>query len=600
MEREYLPLENYGVIGNLNTVALISNHGSIDYLCLPRFDSPTAFGALLDKEKGGYFCIQPELDDLSFKQLYLTDTAILVTRFFADEGIAELTDFMAVNPHSDTLVLIRKLVAIRGRLDFRVQCRPRFNYGRNGHTACKDQNGFVTFEDTEKDSLHLFSDIDLKVNGNDVDQTFTMNEGDTVCFVLQNKVREEDVKRQFHDYCMNCYRLTFNYWKEWVNQCTFTGRWVETVRRSSITLKLLTSAQHGSMIASPTFGLPENIAGRRNWDYRYAWIRDTAFTMFVFLRLGFMDDAMAFMNWVQNHCIAADMHLMYTVDGNAPKDEHELKHFEGYRGAKPVLVGNDAYHQRQLDIYGELIDTIYLYNKYGGQITYAFWQMLCKQIEHVCKNWQQPDHGLWEVRGEEREFLHSRLMCWVALDRAIKIAEHRSFPYPRERWQQIRDDIYMNIYNDFWNEEKQAYVQYKHADQVDASVLLMPLVRYVTPTDPRWLKTLAAIECDLKLDVLIYRYKNNKVNVDGLAGEEGTFTMCSFWYAECLAKSGEVDKANEVFAKILGYSNPLRLFSEQLSKRGEQLGNFPQAFTHLALISAALALNKAGDKPAMD
>jgi GH15 family glucan-1,4-alpha-glucosidase len=298
------------------------------------------------------------------------------------------------------------------------------------------------------------------------------------------------------------------------------------------------------------------------------------------------------MHWIEKHCIEKDMRLLYTWDGKVTPDEQELSHLAGYRGSKPVLIGNAAKEQKQLDIYGEMIDTIYLYNKFGGQITYGFWKNLARQIEYVCDHWKDPDQGIWETRDGKREFLHSRLMCWVALDRSIKIADHRSFPYPRERWYQVRDKIYVDIYENFWNEKKQSYVQYKGASHIDASVLLMPIVRFISPEDGRWIKTLEAVERELKLDVLIYRYRNSDIDTDHMGGDEGTFTMCSFWYAECLAKTGYTEKANEVFAKILGYGNPLRLFSEQLNKQGEQLGNFPQAFTHLGLISAAIAINK--------
>lgn len=591
-EQAYNRIEDYGIIGNLHTVALVSNHGSIDYLCLPWYDSPTVFGSLLDNEKGGQFYIRPKLDNLTYKQLYLTDSAILVTRFFADEGIAELTDFMPVDEDGGIMTIVRKVTAIRGDINFEIACRPRFNYGRHQHKASVAEPGRVLFEAENGEQLHLWTDVDLTLEGNDVAHSFTLKEKETVCFVLQNNIENSGFQTDFHNFCIDCYSQTYNYWKAWIDQCTFTGRWVETVRRSSITLKLLTSYKEGSVIAAPTFGLPETLGGHRNWDYRYTWIRDSSFVMYVFLRLGFMKDAECFMNWVEGHCIEADMHLLYTWEGKAIPDEEALDHFEGYKKSKPVLIGNKARDQKQMDIYGEMIDTIYLYNKFGGQITYNFWKSLVRQVEYVCDHWQEPDHGIWEVRSEKKEFLHSRLMCWVALDRAIKIAINRSFPYPRERWLKVRDEIYVDIYEGFWNEEKQAYVQSRHSDQLDASVLLMPLVRFISPKDWRWLKTLEAVERELKLDVLIYRYLNTDMNQDGLGGEEGTFTMCSFWYAECLAKTGQTEKANEVFAKILGYGSPIRLFSEQLSKRGEQLGNFPQALTHLGLISAAIAINK--------
>jgi GH15 family glucan-1,4-alpha-glucosidase len=591
----YERIEDYGVIGNLHTVALVSQAGSIDYLCLPEFDAPTVFAALLDKDKGGHFTIKPQLTNVSHKQIYLTDSAILVTRFFAEEGIAEITDFMPIDEEGGDVTIVRKVTAIRGDINFDLACCPRFNYAQTAHTCDIIGENRVAFKAEDKQELHLWSEISLTANTrHDVEHTFLLKENTTVCFVLQNNIVDSGFKEQFHTYCLGCYNRTYEYWKEWVKQSTFTGRWMETVRRSAITLKLLTSYQEGSVIAAATFGLPETLGGKRNWDYRYTWIRDTSFTMYVFLRLGYMKDAERYMQWVEKNCMTGEMHLMYTVNGNDVPEETELAHFSGYKNSGPVLIGNKAFKQKQMDIYGELIDTIYLYNKYGGHITFSFWQMLVKQINFVCEHWQDPDHGIWEIRGQQREFLHSRLMCWVALDRGIKIAESRSFPFDREKWFRIRDEIYLNIYNEFWCEEKQAYVQYRGGNTLDASVLLMPMIRFINPQDERWTKTMQAVERELKVDVLIYRYRNQEENIDGLGGEEeGTFTMCSFWYAECLAKAGHVDKANEVFAKTMGYASNLRLFSEQLSKSGEQLGNFPQAFTHLGLISAALELSKA-------
>jgi len=595
METAYKRIEDYGIIGNLHTVALVSCVGSIDFLCLPRYDSPTVFAAMLDKDKGGHFTISPQFTNATHKQIYLTDSAILVTRFFADEGIAEITDFMPVDEDGGIMTIVRKVTAIRGDITFDVRCKPRFNYAQTNHTVETTDENRTVFKTEDGDELHLWADVAVKTNNNDIEDAILLKEGTTVCFVLQNNIKDSGFKSDFHHYCLDCYNRTYEYWKHWVSKSTFNGRWIETVRRSAITLKLLTSYHYGSVMASATFGLPETLQGKRNWDYRYSWIRDSSFTMYVFLRLGYMQDAENYLRWIEENCLTDDMHIMYNVEGKHVDKETELKHFEGYKKSRPVTVGNDAFEQTQMDIYGELIDTIYLFNKYGGHITFSFWQSLEKQIDFVCEHWQDTDHGLWEIRGEKRAFLHSRLMCWVALDRGIKIAENRSFPYDRLKWLAVRDEIYLNIYNDFWNEEKQAYVQYLGGNTMDASVLLMPMVRFMTPTDARWIKTLEAVERELKVDVLIYRYRNNELNIDGLGGEEeGTFTMCSFWYAECLAKAGETDKANEVFAKILGYANPLRLFSEQLSKRGEQLGNFPQAFTHLGLISAALALE---DKP---
>lgn len=403
----------------------------------------------------------------------------------------------------------------------------------------------------------------------------------------------EDQKGQdLEFYKKDAYHQTRDFWVKWVNKTSYKGRYSELIQRSAITLKLLTSAEFGSVVAAPTFGLPEAIGGNRNWDYRYTWIRDAAFTMYAFLKLGFYDEATAFIDWIFNLCQKIDLQLVYQIDGNSELHEKELKHLEGYHSSKPVRIGNEAATQLQIDIYGELIDTVYIYNKSYKPITYEFWTLIEKQIAQVIKNWKKADHGIWEIRSEKKQFLHTRLMCWVAMDRAIKIAEHRSFPYPENEWHQVRSDIYKDIYHNFWNEKRGAWVQYKGADHVDASVLLMPLTHFISPIEPRWLSTLKAIDDELLVDVLVYRYNNGMTKIDGLEGEEGTFNMCSFWFIEALAKSGELERAVENFEKMIGYSNHLLLFSEELGRKGEHLGNFPQAFTHLALISAAVELNK--------
>ncbi|MGB5977499.1 MAG: glycoside hydrolase family 15 protein, partial [Cyclobacteriaceae bacterium] len=308
-------------------------------------------------------------------------------------------------------------------------------------------------------------------------------------------------------------------------------------------------------------------------------------------------EAEHFMDWIRQRLENGDeLQLMYAVDGDKDLQEHTLDHLEGYKGAKPVRIGNGAYQQNQMDIYGEFIDTVYLYNKHGGSISYQFWKKLEKQVEYVCDNWQKKDHGIWEVRSQEQEFLHSRVMCWVALDRALRIARDRSFPSDTRRWKKERDAIYQDIYDNFWNEEKQAYVQFKGADVLDASALLLPLVRYMSSSEPRWVSTIEKIKEELISEPLVYRYKVEGTETDGLEGDEGTFSICSFWYVECQARMGKLDDAILNFEKMLGYANHLGLFSEQLGLDGSQLGNFPQAFTHLSLISAAYQIDKQRNK----
>lgn len=597
-ERSYQRIDNYGIIGNLETVALVSLTGSIDFMCFPRFDSPTIFASLLDSRQGGYFSVEPQMGEYSSKQLYIPGTAILLTRFFSESGIAELTDYMPLQPVEEEAdsTIVRKIKAIRGNITFKVHCAPRFDYAAASHdTVLRKRKNEVIFTAVKDGNvqLRLIADVPLQLKRKDGYAEFTLKESETAHVVLQ-AVRK-DHKAAFAGieyYARDTYHQTITKWREWVGKSTYRGHYGELITRSAITLKLLTSARYGSVVAAATFGVPETLGGSRNWDYRFTWIRDAAFTMYAFLKLGFYDEATAFMAWISSLCSESRLQLLYQIDGNKCGGEKTLKYLEGYKGSKPVRVGNAAATQHQLDIYGELIDTIYIYNKSYKPITFAFWILISQQVECVVADWKMADHGIWEIRNEERQFLHSRLMCWVAMDRAIKIAEHRSFPYPEAQWQAVRDEIYNDIYHNFWNEEIGAWVQYKGARTVDASALLMPLTHFITPMEPRWLSTMKVIDRELRLDVLIYRYRNHLEGIDGLDGEEGTFNMCSFWYIEALAKCGEIDLAVESFEKMIGYANHLGLFSEELGMKGEHLGNFPQAFTHLALISAAMEINK--------
>ncbi|MDY0904108.1 glycoside hydrolase family 15 protein [Pedobacter sp. CFBP9032] len=592
-KRPFQPIENYGIIGNLKTVALVSLNGSIDFMCAPKFDSPSVFATMLDSQRGGFCAIEPDLENLTTKQLYFPGTAILLTRFFSDDGIAELTDFMpvATGNKSSTSAIVRHIKTVRGSIKFKFSCIPRFGYSESDYEVIKDNDQLIFSCEKEKLNIKIAANVPLVVRKKNGYAEFILEEAETATIVLEF-LKPEEQGEELSFYENDAYHETKEFWVKWINKTSYNGRYSELIRRSVITLKLLTSAEFGSVVAAPTFGLPEALGGDRNWDYRFTWIRDAAFTMYAFLSLGFYDEATAFIDWIFGLCQKIDLQLIYQIDGNPDIDEKELKHFEGYQQSKPVRIGNAAANQVQIDIYGELIDTIYIYNKSYKPITYQFWTLIEKQIGQVIKNWKKPDHGIWEIRSEEKEFLHTRLMCWVAMDRAIKIAEHRSFPYPEKEWHEIRSEIYNDIYNNFWNEKLNAWVQYKGAKHVDASVMLMPLTHFISPMEPRWLSTMKVIEKELLLDVLVYRYRNGFKKIDGLEGEEGTFNMCSFWYIESLAKSGELDKAVEYFEKMISYSNHLLLFSEELGKKGEHLGNFPQAFTHLALISAAVELNK--------
>lgn len=592
----YHPIENYGVIGDLNTVALVGKNGSIDFLCFPDFDSPSVFARILDDEKGGYFQIEPVSQERRENQLYLSDTNILFTRFLLEDGVAELSDYMPIEEERVIPNLVRRVKAVRGEIEFRMTCQPAFNYASSAHRV-EIEDGQVIFSSLGEDGLQfrLHSDLPLEVQNGSVSATFTLKGGESAAFIFEEIIHGRESPCDLADYVSRTFKRTVNYWHDWIQASTYNGHWMSEMNRSALILKLLTSQKYGSMVASPTFSLPEVIGGERNWDYRYNWIRDSAFMVYALIRLGFTSEANDYLDWVCRYVEDLNpdgsMQIMYKLDGGTVMEEKVLDHLEGYRGSSPVRVGNQAYQQLQLDIYGELLDAVYLVNKYGNPISQGLWDRVKKLVSFVIGHWDLPDEGIWETRGGKRHFLFSRLMCWVAVDRALRLAEKRSFPAPDQDWRKVRDQIYQDIYENFWDEERGAFLQSKEGSALDASSLLMPLVRFISPTDPQWLSHLEAIEEELVYDSLVYRY-SSEVTPDGLEGKEGTFSICTFWYVECLSRAGQLQKARFYFEKMLGYANHLGLYAEELSPQAQNLGNFPQAFTHLALISAAYDLNR--------
>ncbi len=605
----YQPIENYGMIGDMHTVALVAIDGSIDWLCIPKFDSPSVFGAILDDEKGGRFKIAPVGDDVTCKQFYWPETNVLVTRFLAPDGAAELTDFISVGradsggPHRHQL--IRRLTVVRGTLKFRMECQPAFNYARDAHETQMTNEG-ASFVSPSL-ALGLASSVPLERRGSGAFADFTLREGHSAVFVLRHLSPDVGCGMCLSpEEAEELFRRTVDYWHRWIGKCKYTGRWREKVYRSALALKLMTYEPTGAIVAAPTCSLPEEIGGERNWDYRYTWIRDSAFTIYAFLRLGFTEEAERFMHFLSHLCAEpredGSLQIMYGIDGRKKLTEEVLDHLDGYMGSKPVRIGNGAYDQLQLDIYGELMDAVYLFNKHGAPISYDLWTSLRQLVDWVCDNWHRKDEGIWEVRGGPQEFVYSKLMCWVAVDRAIRLADKRSFPAPRERWLKVRDEIYTDILEKGWNEQRQAFVQYYGSDSLDAANLMMPLTFFMSPTDPRMLKTIDATllspeKGGLTANSLVYRY-NVEETADGLAGEEGTFNICTFWLVEALTRAGRHDRARLreariMFERMLGFANHVGLYAEETGHRGEGLGNFPQAFTHLALISAAFNLNRA-------
>ena len=507
----YEPIENYAVIGDLNTAALVSVGGSMDFLCFPRFDSPTIFAALLDDEKGGHFRIAPLSGEFKTKQRYFPDTNILLTRFLGSSGVAEVSDFMALEHLSDNHRVVRRVKVVRGEIRFRMECAPRFDYGRAGHRLEKRPQEFLFIpEKRDLSALRLRADVPARCANGRVAAEFVLRAGQCASFVLEEAREGEESPSQNPDYVSASFKETMNYWLAWVARSQYRGRWREMVNRSALALKLLTSQPHGSIVAAPTFGLPESIGGPRNWDYRFTWIRDASFTLYALMRLGYREEARAFMRWMELRCrdLKPDhpLQVVYRIDGNRDLPEEILTGFEGYKKSSPVRIGNEASHQLQLDIYGELMDSAFIYDKHDEPISYNFWLNLSSLVEWVCDNWRKPDDGIWEIRGGRRSFLYSRALCWVALDRAMKIAQNRSFPAPLVRWHRVRDQIYKSVYGDFWNPWMRSLVQYRGAKTVDASSLLLPLIRFISPTDPLWQSTFRAIESTLVEDSLVYRY----------------------------------------------------------------------------------------------
>ena len=484
----FQPIESYGVIGNMQSIALVGMNGSIDFLCYPNFDSPTVFAALLDDDKGGRFEIRPQLSNMRVRQLYLPETNILITRFLAEEGVAELTDYMPIEHDGEQPnEIVRTVSVIRGNVRFEMHCQPRFNYAAGKHELHMSER-CATFRPTDSTfpPMSLYTTVALEQQSHDVRCAFTLKAGETANFILgADRAKGQPpemvlVGRRFFD--------TAQFWKSWISKSNYKGRWREMVQRSALLLKLLISRKHGSIIAAPTFSLPESIGGVRNWDYRFTWLRDAAFTLYALIRLGFIDETEAFIEWLKDRLSddaqRGPLQVMYGLDGRQKLDEISLDHLCGYENSRPVRIGNAAYEQLQLDIYGEFMDSMYLANKYGHAASHGGWQNVHRILDWLGKNWQRPDEGIWEVRGGPREFLHSRVMCWVAFDRALRLALKRSLPGPLGVWQRMRDEIRNDIFTNFWNDKLQAFVQTKGTNDLDASALLMPMMRFISPVDP--------------------------------------------------------------------------------------------------------------------
>lgn len=588
-KNDYPPIENHAIIGDLKTAALVELNGSINFFCFPNFDSPSVFTQLLDVNKGGFFKIHPTSNDVRYKQFYHSSTNVLLTRFLTPNGIGEVTDFMVVGTPEGTNVLVRKINSIYGDLTFELECAPAFQYAEQEHNIKQLSNTEVRFVEQggENASMRLICSEHLKIKNKSVVSTFEVKQGEVAYIILEcghNNIIDRD---HLSELAEQMYNDTVDYWQNWLKKCTYTGDYKSMVFRSALVLKLLISNQYGAMVAAPTFSLPEEPGGYLNWDYRYSWIRDVSFSIYTLLSLGFDEEANHYFKWIEKISAKAQkeekpLNIMYTISGEENLQERFLKQLEGYNKAQPVRVGNAAYEQMQMDVYGELLNAIHLYDKYCESITYALWEDIQRILNWLVQHWQDKGHGIWEERGERQSFLVSRLMEWVALDRGIKIATHNSFPMPND-WIEIRDKLFNKILNNFWNEELQSFVKEENTACVDGAILLMPIMNFISGRDDKWRSTMKKIEADLATDTLVFRR---------MYQEEGFFVACSFWYIECLTRQEEFEKAHEYFEKMLGYSNHVGLYAEEIGHQGEHLGNFPQALSHLALINCALYLDK--------
>ncbi|WP_020576182.1 glycoside hydrolase family 15 protein [Actinopolymorpha alba] len=600
----YPAIEDHALIGDLQTAALVATDGTIDWFCAPRFDSPSIFAALLDRRRGGSFRISPTGTNYVTRQLYLPGTPIVVTRFLSADGVGEVIDFapIAGDQATDRHRLVRMVRVVRGQMRFRLDCEPRFNYGRDPAQIEVTSDGAVFRSPAMTMNVcasrlpnhRLVREEDVHRTEHGIQLVADLAAGDIGGVVLETSPAEPVHLIQPRE-LVELFEQTRTFWRSWIGRSRYRGRWREMVERSAMTLKLMTYAPTGALVAAPTAGLPEQIGGERNWDYRFTWVRDASFSVYALLGLGFTAEAQAFLRWLNNRVRDAaedsgPLQIMYRIDGSPHLTEEILDHFEGYKGSSPVRIGNAAADQLQLDIYGEALDSLYLADTHDLRMSHKAWQHTNALVEWLCDHWDQPDDGIWETRGGRQNFVYGRLMSWVAFDRAIRLAQSRGRPANISRWTDMRDKIYHQIMTHGFHDKREAFVQNYTNDVLDASLLYMPLVDFIGPTDPMWQSTLRAMDEELVSDSLVYRY-DPIASPDGLRGSEGTFTMCTFWYVDALARSGRLEEARLTFEKMLTYDNHLGLYSEEIAPTGEQIGNFPQAFSHLSLISAAMNLD---------
>ncbi len=595
---DYKNLEDYGIIGNLSTCALVGKDGSIDWCCFPHIESTSVFAGILDAQRGGHFTIQP-LESFKSSQEYVPNTNVLKTIFHVESGVVTLTDFMPMDildkdSEENLQIILRNIKCEEGTSKLELNFKPRFDYARSKTTL--KISGQNVLASSKKEMAFLTGSIPLIKKDNCVKTDFQIQAGESIWFALQYNHRNPFPL----DMCNTMLQNTIDYWEEWRHhceddRCVFQGPWHNLITRSGLVLKLLTHSDTGGICAAPTTSLPEEIGGIRNWDYRYTWIRDASFTVQALYNLGHIQEAKQYLKWFQNICLKsgdpADIQIMYGLHGESDLEERELNHLSGYRESKPVRIGNGAAKQKQLDIYGELIQAIYDTSRYGEELSDEIWGFIQQILDYVCDVWDTPDAGIWEMRGEHKHFVYSKLMCWVALDRGIRMTAHKEAGKHVARWQSVRETIRIALLQKGFNEKLNSFVQAFESDNLDATSLLIPIMGFLPFKDSRVQGTINATLKNLATEKgLVYRYKS----ADGLPGGEGIFVLCTFWLINSLILSNRIDEAESIFQTVLSYVSPLGLLAEEIDPNtGKQLGNFPQAFSHIGLINSALYLGRA-------
>jgi GH15 family glucan-1,4-alpha-glucosidase len=591
----HVRIEDYALIGDCQTAALVGRNGSIDWLCWPRFDSAACFAALLGTPENGFWRISPAAGAAAVSRRYRPDTLILETEFETADGAATLVDFMPVR--TSQCDLVRIVVGRRGRVAMESEGVLRFDYGASVPwvTLSADRKSLRAV--AGPDLARLTSPVPLSNRDQKTCARFEVAAGERVAFVLTYAAshledpRETDAEKALSG--------TEAFWKDWSARCKVGGKWADAVRRSLITLKALTYAPTGGIVAAPTTSLPEKIGGVRNWDYRYCWLRDATLTLLALMNAGYYDEARAWREWLLRAAAGRpeQMQIMYGIAGERRLPELEIPWLPGYEGSEPVRIGNAAAAQLQLDVYGELIDTLYQACKGGLTRHDEAWRLQRALLEHLATAWVQPDEGMWEVRAPPRHFTYSKIMAWVAFDRAVKMIEHFGMPGPVERWRELRRRIHVDVCRRGYNRKRNAFVQSYGSEELDASLLLIPITGFLPVTDPRVVSTVEMIRRELTVDGLVRRYRTQAAD-DGLPPGEGVFLACSFWLADNLCMQGRWDEAHALFERLVGLTNDVGLLAEEYDPATKRfLGNFPQAFSHVALVNTAMNLG-ARDKPA--